>query len=118
MSDSIKKLQAKIINFREERDWKQFHTPKDLAISVSIEAAELLECFQWKDEKAVKEYLDSDKSSEIDEEMADILIYLIGLSDVLGVDLIKAANRKLDKNAKKYPAEKSKGSAKKYTEYK
>jgi len=117
MTDSLTNLHNKIVNFREERDWSQFHTPKDLAISISIEASELLECFQWKNEKAVKEYLDSEKSTEIDEEMADVLIYLIGLSDILGVDLIKAANDKLDKNAKKYPTEKAKGNAKKYTEF-
>lgn len=116
MKDSLLELHKKIINFRDERNWKQFHTPKDLAMSISIEAAELLECFQWKDEKAIKEYLSSDKSVGIGEEMADVLIYLIGLSDVLGVDLIKEADEKLDKNSKKYPVEKARGTAKKYTE--
>jgi len=114
--DSLKNLHKKIVHFRDERDWSQFHTPKDLAISISIEASELLECFQWKSEKVVKEYLDSEKSKEIEEEIADVLIYLIGLSDVLGIDLIKTANDKLDKNASKYPASKAKGNAKKYTE--
>jgi len=116
MADSLYDLQKRVAKFREERDWKQFHTPKDLAISIAIESAELLECFQWKNEKVVSEYLKSEKSSEINEEMADILIYLVNLSDILGVDLIKAANDKFSKNATKYPAEKAKGNAKKYTE--
>lgn len=116
MTDSISSLSKKIINFRDERDWRQFHTPKDLAISISIEAAELLECFQWKNNEVINNYLSSEKSSEVDEEMADVLIYLIGLADVLGTDLIKVANAKLNKNASKYPAEKAKGNAKKYTE--
>lgn len=116
MTDSISSLSKKVINFRDERDWKQFHTPKDLAISISIEAAELLECFQWKNDKAVSDYLSSEKSLDVNEEMADVLIYLIGLADVLGIDLIKAANDKLNRNASKYPAEKAKGNAKKYTE--
>lgn len=115
MSD-LKDLQKKVVAFRDARDWKQFHTPKDLAISISIEASELLECFQWKSKEQVEEYIKSDKSIEIEEEMADILVYLLNLSDVLGIDLIKVANQKLDENDKKYPVSKSKGNAKKYTE--
>ncbi len=116
MTDSIKDLQNRVVQFRDDRDWKQFHTPKDLAISISIEAGELLECFQWKDEVSVKKYIDSEKSSEIREEMADVLMYLLNLSDVLGIDIIKEANKKIDRNSEKYPVEKAKGNAKKYTE--
>ena len=113
---NINDLQKRVVDFRDARDWKQFHTPKDLAMSIAIEAAELMECFQWKSKKQVEEYVNSDKSAEIDEEMADILIYLLNLSDVLNIDLIKVANKKLDKNSRKYPISKAKGNAKKYTE--
>jgi NTP pyrophosphatase (non-canonical NTP hydrolase) len=114
--NDLKKLQEKVVKFRDDRDWKQFHTPKDLAMSIAIEAAELMECFQWKNKEEVENYVKSEKSIEIEEEMADIIVYLLNLSDVLGVDIIKAANEKLDKNNKKYPVEKSKGNAKKYSE--
>jgi NTP pyrophosphatase (non-canonical NTP hydrolase) len=115
MSD-LSELQKRVVAFRDARDWKQFHTPKDLAISIAIEAGELMECFQWKSKEQVEQYIDSDKSFEIEEEMADILVYLLNLSDVLGIDLIKVANKKLDKNEAKYPIDKSKGNHKKYTE--
>lgn len=113
---TIEDLQRKIVNFRDERDWKQFHTPKDLAMSISIEAAELLECFQWKNKEDVENYLLSDKSQEIGEEMADILIYLLNLSDVLNIDLLEIAYKKIEKNSLKYQVHKAKGNAKKYTE--
>lgn len=116
MAKNLKDLQAKVVKFRDDRDWKQFHTPKDLAMSIAIEAAELMECFQWKSKEQIEKYVSSDKSIEIDEEMADILIYLLNLSDVLNIDILEAAYKKLEKNDKKYPAEKAKGNARKYTE--
>lgn len=118
MAKSIYNLQQKVVKFRNDRDWKQFHTPKDLAMSIAIEAAELMECFQWKDKVKLGEYLNSDKSLEINEEMADILIYLLNLCDVLEIDVVDAAYKKLAKNTAKYPIEKAKGNAKKYTELK
>ena len=107
-------LQKRIVKFRDDRDWKQFHNAKDLAIAMSIETAELLEIFRWKNEADVEKLLKSDKSKEVKEEIADILIFLLNLSDVVGIDVIKEANKKLDSNDEKYSIEKSKGSSKKY----
>ncbi|GLH63077.1 nucleotide pyrophosphohydrolase [Parageobacillus sp. G301] len=108
----MKHLQQKIIEFRDARNWKQFHTPKDLAISLSLEAGELLENFQWKSsEEAVKTNLEN-----IKDEIADVVIYALLLSHELGIDLEKAVIDKIKKNEQKYPIEKSFGSKKKYTE--
>lgn len=105
-------LIQKLIEFRDQRNWKQFHNPKDLAISLVLEASELLENFQWKSsEQAVQE-----KSKNIEEEMADVFTYLLLLSNELDIDLEKAVIDKIAKNARKYPASKSFGSNKKYTE--
>ncbi len=114
MSD-LNALREKIRAFTAERDWAQFHNPKDMAISLSLEAAELLEHFQWKSASEVEEYLKSHRG-DVADEMADVLIYLIELADILGIDLLKAANQKLAQNAAKYPVAKSRGNAKKYTE--
>ncbi len=111
MSD-LKDLQSKVAKFRDDRNWRKFHTPKDLSMTIAIESAELMECFQWE----AKEHLDLVKSSEAGEEMADVLINLLNLADVLDIDLIKETNKKITKIVKKYPVEKSKGSCKKYTE--
>ena len=108
-------LKKKIQQFRDERDWKKYHNPKDLAISISIEAAELLEHFQWKTPEQLDKKVQDDRE-KIGEEMADVYIYLLELSDITGIDLIDAAEKKLEKNAKKYPVDKSKGNSKKYTE--
>jgi len=105
-------LIQKLIEFRDQRNWKQFQNPKDLAISLVLEASELLEIFQWKSsEQAVRE-----KSKDIEEEMADVFMYLLLLSNELGIDLEKAVTDKIAKNAEKYPASKSFGSNKKYTD--
>lgn len=105
-------LIQKLIEFRDQRNWKQFHNPKDLAISLVLEASELLENFQWKSsEEAIR-----DKSKAIEEEMADVFCYLLLLSNDMGIDLEKAVLDKIEKNAKKYPESKSFGSNKKYTE--
>ncbi len=110
----IEHLTKKILGFRDERDWKQFHNPKDLAISLCLEAAEVLEHFQWKNDKEMKEYVQAGKD-EIGEELADVLNCLILLSHELDIDLFESLDNKLVKNAKKYPASKSKGNHKKYT---
>lgn len=111
----FKKLLVKIKKFQDERDWKQFHNPKDLAVSISVEAAELLENFQWKT-KEQSENLPIEKVQAVKEEIADVFMYLLELSDIMGLDLIQAASEKMEKNAKKYPVEKAKGNAKKYNE--
>ena len=103
----------KAISFREARDWAQFHNPKDLAISISLEAAELLEAFQWSGEDLVV----SDKKPHITEELADVVIYCIYLADALGVDLADIVSAKVDANDLKYPVDKSRGTSKKYTEF-
>lgn len=103
---------AKVRAFREERDWSQFHNPKDLAISINLEAAELLEEFQWSGSDL---HVVAKKDCMI-EEVADVVIYCIYLADVLGIDLSQAVSDKIDANAKKYPVSKSRGSSRKYTE--
>lgn len=108
----MKHLQDKVIKFRDERGWDKFHNPKDLAISLCIEASELLENFQWKsDQEAIVKNIEN-----IKDEMADVLIYLLMLSKELDVDLEKAVETKINKNAEKYPVEKAYGSNKKYNE--
>jgi len=106
----IKKLSA----FRDERDWAQFHDPKNLAIALSIEAAELNELFLWKNSAEELEGVDID---EIADELADVLAYAFLLSDRLNLDPIKIVSNKIQKNAQKYPVDKVKGSAKKYSKY-
>lgn len=109
-------LLAKIRAFRDERDWAQFHNPKDMAIAISLEAGELLEHFLWKDSGEVEARVVSHRES-ISEEIADIAIYLTELADNLGIDLAAAMEAKLEKNAAKYPVEKARGSSAKYTEW-
>ena len=115
MDNEIKKLTKRIIKFRDARDWKQFHKPKDLAVSLALEAAEVLEHFQWKSEEEINEYVKTNKD-EIAEELADVLNYLLIMSHDLGIDIIEAEKKKVTKNESKYPVEKAKGNAKKYTE--
>jgi dCTP diphosphatase len=102
--------------FAAERDWDQFHSPKNLAMALIVEAAELVEHFQWLTEKESQK-LSADKLAEVGEEIADIQIYLIRLADKLGVDLDKAVNAKMKVNEKRYPAKRVRGSAAKYYEY-
>ena len=99
-------------SFRDERDWAQFHNPKDLAISISLEAAELLECFQWSGTDLVV----GRERDHMVEELADVAIYCIHLADALGTDLPGAIAAKMEKNAAKYPVDASRGNSKKYTE--
>jgi NTP pyrophosphatase (non-canonical NTP hydrolase) len=113
MDDLVKAVLA----FRDEREWKQFHTPKDLAISITLEAAELLEHFQWKSPGEVEAFLATEENRKrLGEEMADVLILLISLADAAGLDLLEAARAKLRQNALKYPVERARGTAKKYDE--
>jgi dCTP diphosphatase len=112
---SLESVRDRLREFAAARDWNQFHSPKNLAIALSVEAGELLEQFQWLTDQESAALAD-DKLEKIEAEMADVLLYLIRLADVLDVDLLTASNTKVDENAKKYPVEKSRGSAKKYTE--
>ena len=115
MEDSIKTLTQKIVAFRDARDWKQFHNPKDLAISISLEAAELLEVFQW---SGADTEADTDKKmGKIREELADVLIYALLMGHDLGLDIPEIVCSKLDENNRKYPAGKAYGKAEKYTAY-
>lgn len=104
----------RVLRFRDQRDWLQFHTPKDLAISLSLEAAELLEVFQWSGTDLYCE----EKRDKIREELADVLSYCILMADVCGMDLDEIMNEKVSKNEEKYPVEKARGRADKYTELK
>jgi dCTP diphosphatase len=115
-SDALLSLRDALRQFAADRDWSQFHSPKNLAIALSVEAAELLEPFQWLKDGTAAE-LGPEGLAAVSEEMADVLLYLVMLADKLDVDLLAAARDKLEKNALKYPVEKSRGSARKYTEY-
>lgn len=110
MDDLIKK----IIDFRNARNWKQFHNPKDLALSLVLEATEVLEHFQWKNEDEVAIHVANNKS-EVGEELADVLYWVLLMSHDLDIDILKALNQKMVVNEKKYPVEKARGNAKKYT---
>jgi NTP pyrophosphatase (non-canonical NTP hydrolase) len=114
-SDDLSALRTALRQFAAERDWDQYHCPKNLAIAVSVEAGELLELFQWLSESA-SHSLSPDHVAKVREEMADVLLYLIRLADRLNIDLIAAARDKLAVNAKKYPIDKARGSSRKYTE--
>lgn len=108
----FERLYEKALAFCDEREWAQFHNPKDLAISINLEAAELLECFQWSgDDLTVL-----DKRGEMIDELADVFIYCLIMASVLDVDILEAVSEKIDKNAEKYPIEKAWASSKKYTE--
>ncbi len=115
--DTLNQLTDRLIAFRDERDWKRFHSLKNLILSVSLEAAELLELTQWKDEEAVETLVDDDAfRTALAEECADVLIYLLLISERAGIDLGQAAMAKIELNTRKYPVEKSRGNARKYTE--
>jgi len=111
----IKLLTERIVAFRDERDWKQFHNPKDLALSLSLEAAEVLEIFQWKSGAEV-DVVSRDRKADLSDELADVLYYVLLMAHDLDIDLETALRAKLARNAEKYPVEKARGSSKKYTE--
>lgn len=102
----------RILKFRDDRNWKQFHNPKDLAISISLEASELLEIFQWSGDDTDC----SDKTDKIREELADVINYCILMADCCKLDLDEIINEKIDKNEKKYPVDKAFGTSKKYSD--
>lgn len=104
----------RVVQFRDDRNWRQFHTPKDLALSLTLEAAELLEVFQWSGGDTGC----ADKLDKIREELADVLSYCILMADVCDLDLDEIMNAKVDKNEEKYPVDKAWGSAAKYTQLK
>ena len=113
MQDTI----ARIRKFRDDRDWQQFHDPKNLAVSISIEAAELLELFQWQTREESTRFA-AENRERVAEEIADVAIYLVELADITGIDLAKAIDAKLEKNARKYPVDKARGVSTKYTDLK
>ncbi|HUQ11988.1 MAG TPA: nucleotide pyrophosphohydrolase [Steroidobacteraceae bacterium] len=110
----LAELRNALREFAAQRDWDQFHSPKNLASALSVEAAELLECFQWLTEEQSRK-LTPEQHAEVREEIADVLNYLVRLADKLDVDLLDAAREKIGKNAIKYPVEKARGSMKKYS---
>ena len=112
---SLQDVRDRLRKFASDRDWDQFHSPKNLAIALSVEASELLEHFQWITSEQ-SQSLSTEEISAVRKEMADVLLYLIRLSDKLDVDLLKAARDKLLENAQKFPVEKARGSSKKYTD--
>lgn len=111
----IKDLTKTVITFRDARDWKQFNKPKDLALSLVLEASEVLEHFQWKDGEVLENYLKKNKK-EISHELADVLYWVLTMSHDLNIDLEKAFNEKMKINAKKYPISKFKGKSEKYNQ--
>lgn len=113
---SLSELQAYLKAYAVARDWEQFHSPKNLVMALSVEAAELTEHFQWLSEEASGR-LNADKKAQVADEMADIMMYLVRLADVVEVDLLSACASKSIVNETKYPAEKVKGSARKYSDY-
>ena len=109
------KIIQTIKKFRDERDWLQFHNPKDMATALSIETSELQELFLWKNKKEIEEYIKDKKNiEEISDELGDIFSFAIELADNLGIDIEEAIFKKMEKSAKKYPVEKSKGKHTKY----
>jgi dCTP diphosphatase len=113
--DGLLQLRDALREFAAERDWDQFHTPKNLAIALSVEAAELLEHFQWIGDNDPEQFTPR-KLDEISLEAADVLLYLVRLADKLNIDLVQAAMRKFAQNAEKYPIDKARGTNTKYTE--
>ena len=114
----IQELTQALVKFRDERDWSQFHTLRNLIVSLNLEAAELLELTQWKDDQETAQILaDSVQREALHDECADILLYLLLIAEKAEFDLLEAAAHKLRKNATKYPIEKSFGSSQKYTEF-
>ena len=111
LNSTVERIRA----FRDARDWMQFHNPKNLACSIVIEAAELLELFQWKTAEE-SETLVQTRREAISQELADVAVYVLELADNLGIDLLEAIERKMALNEAKYPVEKARGSAAKYTE--
>lgn len=118
MDQALLRLTRQLIEFRDERDWKQFHTLKNLLLSLSLEAAELLELAQWQSDAEVEARIDDPEfQSRLGEECADVLLYLLLVCERAGIDLEAAASAKIERNARKYPVGKARGRADKYTAY-
>lgn len=113
--ENISDLTNRIISFRDARDWKQFHNPKDSALSLTLEATEVLEHFQWKNGEELEKYCETYKDN-IGEELADVFYWILLMSHDLDIDITKALNKKMKKNEKKYPVEKFRSNHKKYNE--
>jgi dCTP diphosphatase len=116
MSD-VKSLTRRIVKFRNARDWKQFHNPKDVSLSLVLEAGEVMEHFQWKNKEEIEKYIVTNKD-DIGEELADVLYWVLLMSHDLKIDVLEALEKKIKKNEDKYPVEKAKGKHTKYTELK
>lgn len=116
MADSLDQLRNRVNQFVEERDWAQFHSPKNLAMAMIVEAGEVVEHFQWITEQESRN-LDAQTKEQVGQELSDTFVYLLRIAEVCGIDLIQAVNKKIDLNALKYPVEKCKGSNAKYTDY-
>lgn len=118
MKPDLEALTRRLIAFRDARDWRQFHSMKNLILSASLEAAEIMELVQWKDDDSVEHAAQGDAEfrARLAEECADVLLYLLLICERAGVDLTEAAVAKIGLNEKKYPVEKAKGNARKYTE--
>ena len=110
---NLNELTKKIIAFRDARDWKQFHNPKDVSVSLVLEAGEVMEHFQWKNKEEVEKYIETNKA-EIGEELADVLYWVLLMSYDLKIDVLDALEKKIEKNKEKYPVEKSRGRHTKY----
>ena len=114
---TIEELKDLVKDFCEARDWDQFHNPKELAIGISTEANELLQVFRFKSEDDMKALMNSEKKTEVEEELADVLYFVLRFAQINNIDLSEAVKNKIEKNNKKYPLEKAKGCNKKYDEY-
>jgi NTP pyrophosphatase (non-canonical NTP hydrolase) len=115
-AEALRALQRRLAEFAAARDWQQFHSPKNLAMALSVEAAELVEEFQWLTEEQSRQ-LDAERRERVRLELADVFIYLLRIADTLGVDLLQAADDKIALNERKYPADRVRGDSRKYTEY-
>lgn len=111
----IEIILGRIQKFADERDWEQFHSPKNISMALAVEASELLEHFQWMSQEESRN-VQGEKKQEVADEVADVFLYLLRMCEQLDIDLIESANQKIDKNAIKYPVEKSKGRSTKYNE--
>ena len=112
----LEDIRQHVANFAKERDWDQFHSPKNLTMALSVEVAELMEHFQWLSEAQSRD-LDAETLAEVAKELADVQVYVVRLADRLNIDLLAAVALKMKENAQKYPADKVRGSAKKYSQY-
>lgn len=112
---TLENLTTRIVAFRDARDWKQFHNPKDMALSLVLEAGEVMEHFQWKSAEEMKQHL-QEHGTEIGEELADVLYWVLLMGNDFGIDVLQALEKKIEKNEAKYPIEKAKGNHTKYTQ--